>query len=296
MADTNTNKLGLTKPEVGGSGDTWGEKLNLDMEIIDSAVFSHHFAEDSANHDGLNFAFKSGVVRAGNSVIKANEGSILLTDNSDNFIEVEPITGEVLANTTGFSVEGIPLYIVTTLNGAITEMDDKRAFLVKATPQNTQWFLTYGGEEAESTSAYLTKGAVYEPSTDIKCYGFGMLNSDANTQSLKLRIFELNGTTQVGTALAESDVLTGQGEQTFLNFEFNTPIVLNAGTRYIIAISNITSGATLVKVGYAAHPSNNITGFRRNTYAYVNNANPADGTTWTIANAPPYVSGIKILI
>ena len=36
MADTVTPKMGMTKPEIGGSPDTWGNKLNANLDIVDA--------------------------------------------------------------------------------------------------------------------------------------------------------------------------------------------------------------------------------------------------------------------
>src|SRR4249919_428580 len=38
MSDILTPNLGLVKPDVGGSDDTWGEKLNSNFDKLDSAV------------------------------------------------------------------------------------------------------------------------------------------------------------------------------------------------------------------------------------------------------------------
>src|SRR3954469_2388881 len=38
MADTVTSRLGLTKPEIGASNNTWGNKINADLDIIDAKM------------------------------------------------------------------------------------------------------------------------------------------------------------------------------------------------------------------------------------------------------------------
>jgi len=79
-------------------------------------------------HNGLTFAYSAGVVRSDNQVTKTDAGTVSLTDNTTNYIEVNAASGQVTKNTTGYSSGLLPLYKVTASNGAITSIEDDRCF------------------------------------------------------------------------------------------------------------------------------------------------------------------------
>ena len=54
MADTFTNNLNLTKPEVGASTDTWGGKINTDLDSLD-AIFAANGTEVNIRFASANF-------------------------------------------------------------------------------------------------------------------------------------------------------------------------------------------------------------------------------------------------
>lgn len=126
MPDTTTSNLGLTKPEIGASADSWGNKLNADLDLVD-ALFA---AAGTGTSVGVNVGAGKTIAVAGTlNVTGAVSGGVIAPLASPTF------TGTVVLPSTT-SIGGVSATELVYLDGVTsnvqTQLDAKLAISTAA--------------------------------------------------------------------------------------------------------------------------------------------------------------------
>ena len=285
MSDTFTNNLNLTKPAVGGSTDTWGTKINNDLDSVD-AIFSATGTEVNVRFNSANFddnkkaLFGTGddleIYHNVNNFIAGTPKLQIQSDDTTDGVEIGSFTGsEVMAKFTkdgavslyhdnslklATASSGVSITGDIAVSGTVDGVDIAALNTTVAGKANTSSLATVATSGAYSD---LTGSPTIPTNTNQLTNGAGFTTYSSNqatdsTSSVTFNSVGINAnghlTLAAGTWTGET---TGKIQRHSTHMYFQTD---NSGN-FIFRNSNGGEGFYVVASSGAVVSSNNITAY-----------------------------------